>query len=473
MIGCGSSDSELISSCRDLHLEASTCKNALNQSKLYCEILWHALELSKKDDNKAMNPLTQPGMNVDRFDDQNINKYVQSLKANRNIILHGAPGTGKTYLARKIAEQMGCSENEIGFVQFHPSYDYTDFVEGLRPANGMDGRSACFEYRPGTFRLFCARAQKNLLDSRKTREAVAEEKANEKKLSEFIEKNLEERMEFRIKTGMRFHISDCADGKVMVKSESCGECEPIKRDRILKVLDSGRPVEKVHDISEICEEKNARQQDSYIFAIIQKLKEYVFEGQTQHNDCDNSQKNYVFIIDEINRGEISKIFGELFYSIDPGYRGEKGRVKTQYQNIVDGDDIFSDGFFVPENVYIIGTMNDIDRSVESMDFAMRRRFAFMEVKADDRIAMLNGKSWKDEAIKRMRSLNQAIENVDGLSTAYHVGPAYFLKLDNYDGDFVKLWDYHIKGLLTEYFRGMPDAANLMEKMEKAYNLRGE
>ena len=82
------------------------------------------------------------------------------------------------------------------------------------------------------------------------------------------------------------------------------------------------------------------------------------------------RKNYVFIIDEINRGEISKIFGELFFSIDPGYRGVAGTVQTQYQNLIEDGDIYENGFYVPENVYIIGTMNDIDRSVDSMDFAI-------------------------------------------------------------------------------------------------------
>jgi 5-methylcytosine-specific restriction endonuclease McrBC GTP-binding regulatory subunit McrB len=164
----------------------------------------------------------------------------------------------------------------------------------------------------------------------------------------------------------------------------------------------------------------------------------------------------LFIIDEINRGEISKIFGELFFSIDPGYRGTNGRVKTQYQNLVEEDDVFYDGFYVPENVYIIGTMNDIDRSVESMDFAFRRRFAFKEVTAEESQQMLDSDSaWgKDEKgnsrkpsdgvisdIKeRMDKLNEAIcpdkkdsnkKGIEGLSSAYHIGASYFLKLSNY------------------------------------------
>ena len=130
----------------------------------------------------------------------------------------------------------------------------------------------------------------------------------------------------------------------------------------------------------------------------------------------NGYKNkYIFIIDEINRGEISKIFGELFFSIDPGYRGERGLVKTQYQNLItDESDPFYEGFYVPENVYLIGTMNDIDRSVESMDFAMRRRFAWIEVKADENTEMLDEKlsDMKDEIVSIMKRLNAAIWDED-------------------------------------------------------------
>lgn len=183
----------------------------------------------------------------------------------------------------------------------------------------------------------------------------------------------------------------------------------------------------------------------------------------------NPNKKYVMIIDEINRGEISKIFGELFFSIDPGYRGVEGIVKTQYQNLVEEDDEFFDGFYVPENVYIIGTMNDIDRSVESMDFAFRRRFAFKEVKSKDRLEMLDDLEWKDEAIKRMANINSEIEKIEGLSSAYHIGPAYFLKLKNYNGDFEQLWENHLEGLLLEYMRGMQGVEEKIEKLKAAYN----
>ena len=213
----------------------------------------------------------------------------------------------------------------------------------------------------------------------------------------------------------------------------------------------------------------------------------------------NPNKKYVMVIDEINRGEISKIFGELFFSIDPGYRGLEGIVKTQYQNLVEEDDEFFDGFYVPENVYIIGTMNDIDRSVESMDFAFRRRFAFKEITAKDSQEMLdsdtawgkdkNGDSRKpnEEVLKKIKEKMDALNNliypekmngesekgIEGLSSAYHIGASYFLKLVNYkknDGtyDYDQLWDNHLEGLLLEYMRGMTDVHEKIKKLAIAF-----
>ena len=181
---------------------------------------------------------------------------------------------------------------------------------------------------------------------------------------------------------------------------------------------------------------------------------------------------HVFIIDEINRGELSKIFGELFFALDPGYRGEKGRVKTQYQNLVEPGDPFEKGFYVPDNVYIIGTMNDIDRGVESMDFAIRRRFAWSEVKVEDRVEMLEEiiPEWSDAAKRCMSALNEALkEKGIGLTSAYDIGPAYFLKLEMYDGNFEKLWEYHIQGILAEYLRGTRGIEEKMATLKEAFD----
>ena len=182
------------------------------------------------------------------------------------------------------------------------------------------------------------------------------------------------------------------------------------------------------------------------------------------------EKNFVFIIDEINRGELSKIFGELFFSIDPGYRGSKGKVKTQYANMLDEANEFDDvlgvrddygWFFIPENVYIIGTMNDIDRSVESMDFAMRRRFIFKEVTAEESAENMN---LGEEAKSRMTRMNEAISKTEGLNSSYFIGGSYFLGVTDFD----KLWNLKLSSLITEYLRGMDDDNSKYDRIKDAY-----
>ncbi len=209
------------------------------------------------------------------------------------------------------------------------------------------------------------------------------------------------------------------------------------------------------------------------------------------------EKNFIFIIDEINRGEMSKIFGELFFSIDPGYRGTDGKIRTQYANMQDKQNKFDEAlgitdrdnfghFFVPENVYIIGTMNDIDRSVESMDLAMRRRFTFKEITAkDSQQTMLTtnneqlrelSKDTIDKLNNQMTNLNDKITDSEiGLSTDYQIGAAYFLKFADYysiENDqkkaFENLWNYNLEPLLREYLRGQGDIKDKLETLKNAY-----
>lgn len=350
------------------------CKGWLIKWCVFNNILYQIFN-DKADDNGV-----SPWEAIVRYGREEQRKEIVSLlKENHNIILTGAPGTGKTYRAKEIAVEMAKTNTNlqnlssdveeafielqkqgyVDFVQFHPSYDYTDFVEGLRPNNDANG----FERRDGIFKTFCAKAA---------------------------------------------------------------------------------------------------------------------------NDA-NKDNKYVIIIDEINRGEISKIFGELFFSIDPGYRGEKGKVVTQYQNLIKNDEKMPDdpskeypfinGFYVPEKVFIIGTMNDIDRSVESMDFAFRRRFAFKEIKAEDSKAMLwDGDNYQvlEDVMDRVN--NELIKPQYGLSEAYQIGASYFndikKKKDSNNCDYKKeledLWNFHIKGLVFEYLRGKPNAMELLKLLEKAY-----
>ncbi len=348
-----------------LQIQQNECQEKLNEIK---SMLPQKIKESKAYYNKLLE---------EKKKHDNMKDSIALLTNNKNLILTGAPGTGKTYLAREIAKMMTGKEADehnlqYCFVQFHPSYDYTDFVEGLRPYEKDDVKEIGFRLKNGIFMDFCKEAKK----------AFAEDS----------------------------------------------------------------------------------------------------------NKSEDEKRKFIFIIDEINRAEISKVFGELFFSIDPGYRGEKGKVKTQYANLRDNGDQY---FYVPENVYIIGTMNDIDRSVESFDFAMRRRFAWKEISASQKM-FDSTEVWKagdgsnieisDKIIslvkQRMTNLNNAILKPElGLNSSYQIGAAYFLKLGLYLDKiqsnsieaFKSLWDNHIGILLFEYFRGTPINGNLNE-LEKAFNL---
>ena len=439
--------------------------------------------------------------------DEKLNEYVDLLKNSKNLILTGAPGTGKTYLAKQIAEAMGCTPDEIGFVQFHPSYDYTDFVEGLRPVQDESGSGQIgFERKDGVFKEFCARALQNLVDSRKSVDVLQHERSINEIIADFLDGAIENKIQFETITKNIFFVDSFNDKKIFV---SIPQNEKVKNlqiqiDDILELISNHVQLNNGKAVSEYFKRKWRTQHDSYIFSLTKKVQESMENtGNNQTTAVKKIQlKKFVFIIDEINRGEVAKIFGELFYSIDPGYRvtagdleamkaGKKGivAIRTQYANLELMGNEFDRAlgasdyghFFVPENVYIIGTMNDIDRSVESMDFAFRRRFAWAEVKASDTMGMLNpgtdengnpkGLESSDlakEAKERMEKLNEAISKTQDFGPAYHIGASYFLKLNQYGGDFKRLWDYHIKGILEEYVRGNPNKTDLMEKFKAAY-----
>ena len=408
------------------------------------------------------------------------------LQKTRNLILHGAPGTGKTHLAKDIAAFMHFEKtySELtddekkqlteytGFVQFHPSYDYTDFVEGLRPVNnGGDGQIG-FERKDGVFKKFCEWALKNLIDSSKSALEIEKEKSIDEQINSFISDAIESNKGFEIATGNKFYVTDMTDRTIVISNPANEKTSLIyvSRAELQALLSSEGKIENGNDIRQFFERKWRTQQDSYTIVLYKKIKEAKFVRNTD-SISKMDRKDFVFIIDEINRGEMSKIFGELFFSIDPGYRGKKGLIQTQYQNLAKKGDSFENGFFIPENVYIIGTMNDIDRSVESMDFAFRRRFTFKEITASDTqetILSSLDDSIRTKAIARMNALNTAITEIEGLSSAYHIGGAYFLKLKELDNYFDKLWDYHLEGLLREYLRGLDGGEDLLEKLKKAY-----
>ena len=410
------------------------------------------------------------------------NPYSSMLIESKNLIFRGAPGTGKSYLAKEIAADIISNgyyekytqlseeqKKQVEFVQFHPSYDYSDFVEGLRPKVNDDGTMG-FELQDGIFKKFVARARKNYEDSQKSKEAIAKEVSVQESMMDFfagIELGVDtfktiNGNEFTITSVDEKHINISIPGNATVKKLS------LSADEVRRMLESDVKFTKIKDITAFFGKAFATQAYSYDFAIYKAIK--AKKGTASKTQAKVTElKKYIFIIDEINRGEISKIFGELFFAIDPGYRGRAGEISTQYANLHSDPD---EKFYIPENVYIIGTMNDIDRSVDSFDFAMRRRFRFVELKADERLEMLaslEDEALEAEAIRRMSALNKEIAAVEDLNENYQIGASYFLKLKTLDFD--QLWTDYLQPLLQEYVQGMYDEASIMNRFAKAYGYK--
>lgn len=408
------------------------------------------------------------------------NPYSTKLIESKNIIFRGAPGTGKSYLAREIAadiisdgacgsytELSDAQKEQVEFVQFHPGYDYSDFVEGLRPTLNRDG-SVGFALEDGIFKRFAAKARTNFEDTQKSQETIEREVSAQETMSNFLSSVELGADVFQTVSGNKFLITDMDDTHIHIFIPSNPEIKTLclNINEIQTMLESRQIFEKVKDVTNFFGKTFATQGYSYDFALYKEIRAQQTKTSTAVVRREELKK-YVFIIDEINRGEISKIFGELFFAIDPDYRGHAGEVLTQYANLHQKPE---EKFYVPENLYIIGTMNDIDRSVDTFDFAMRRRFRFIPIRANERLEMLDelgDTALKGEAIRRMTALNQAIAETEDLNENYQIGAAYFLKLNHLSFD--QLWTDYLHPLLQEYVQGMYGEEAAMKRFAMAYS----
>ena len=336
-----------------------------------------------------------------------------SLK--KQIIKYGAPGTGKTFQARQQTSLLFdiwkeefapdtdfTHQGQIELVQFHPSFSYEDFIEGLRPILDENGQ-AQLTLQNGIFKEFCLKAGKWEIDV------------------------------------FNLHLDKEWDE--------------------IKILD-------LHP---------------YKDQLSNSYWDYIFRLEDQTKLVSNAIPPFFFIIDEINRAELSRVFGELMYCLE--YRGVRGCVKTQYTNLnTNKTGMLELGqtyqFFIPTNIYLIGTMNTIDRSVESFDFALRRRFSWQEVSPD--ISLLkyylseHCAKWIELAIS-LEKLNEEIEKQALLGHEYQIGHAYLMNL-KYPKSLsltevkASIWEDSIRPLLQEYLRGTGEEAELIRSFSKSFGV---
>ncbi|EAI2853113.1 AAA family ATPase, partial [Campylobacter jejuni] len=396
---------------------------------------------------------------------QQISSKMENKNMPLNQILYGPPGTGKTYhTIDKALEILGenlesrdekkakfdeyVRKGQIVFTTFHQSYGYEEFVEGIKPIidNDENSQEVKYDVKDGIFKELCDKSLKNYILSMQNENEIDLDKLifefanyiNQDFLNKGNEFPLENKVSIK-KILLNFkdeYRSFSLGGSI--KSPQSLTIDIIKRDYLnfknKKIL-SFKDIKPKYD-SQSDYHGNA----IYYFMFYNKLKEFENIQNEKFKIKKEILKSYIIIIDEINRGNVSKIFGELITLIEPSKRiGEKEELKVTLP-------YSGEKFGVPKNVYIIGTMNTADRSITSLDTALRRRFEFVEMMPD--VSKLSMDCEGINLQELLKAINTRIEYL--LDREKTIGHAFFVSVENLE-DLKKVFQNKIIPLLQEYF----------------------
>jgi len=381
----------------------------------------------------------------------------------KNIILYGSPGVGKTHNTNKLIRliENGKSDKEIfetiksnessdsvelsdikervQFVTFHQSFGYEDFIEGFRP-----NEEGHIKLTKGIFREICEEAQKNLEDSQKEESIISQEKIFEE-IFELFKENIQDELD---KKG-KFVINDTAyiinieEDAFRYQGDNWGNTQRMKYadiELLYKLnISERKEIKTVEGISGL-----AKQHATYFSYLMKKFFDFAQKQNIQVEEVKKvERKNYYIVIDEINRANISKVFGELITLIEEDKR-DTLEVTLPYSK---------QSFKIPSNLYIIGTMNSTDKSIALIDIALRRRFTFLKMKPHANLIDYQ------PAKEIFEKLNKRIKQ--DLGEDYQIGHSYFMKIVNED-DLAFVLEYKIIPLLEEYYYGDDRLAEIIK-----------
>ncbi|KAA0127213.1 AAA domain-containing protein [Chryseobacterium sp. SN22] len=380
---------------------------------------------------------------------------INLLQYKNQIILQGPPGTGKTREAKLIAQNiLGLDEKELQeseqfkIIQFHPSYTYEDFVRGIVAKPDDEVTGLIYDAENKILAKFAKEASRNFYNS--------SDKETTKVTDVWIDQNFEDfknDIEGNL-TEEEFSLSDKINifkvrGKDFLYGKDWKTPGHLKFDEFKKLIKAVVNKEITLESPKLDKEKfvHSHYRFTYYNSLLQKFFEkHIFNPESQKEN----PKNYVLVIDEINRANLSSVLGELIYALE--YRGEE--VESMYE--VDG----SQKLVLPPNLYIIGTMNTADRSVGHIDYAIRRRFAFVDVlpknlKTDD--GMENFDEILFAEVKSLFTKDDYQTNSDYLADEFKpaevaLGHSYFIDKTEDGGSMDIRLEYEIKPILREYVK---------------------